>query len=39
MQRNWWIRDFTFEELRKLNVRQPALHRPQLLHNFKISKL
>jgi glycerophosphoryl diester phosphodiesterase len=37
---DWWIRDFTLEELKSLKVRQPRSNRPQLHSlNFKISTL
>lgn len=38
-EKNWWVRDFTYEELSKLVVKQPHKHRPQLPQHFKISTL
>lgn len=35
---DWWVRDFTVDELRKLRVRQKSSKRPQLRHqSFRIA--
>lgn len=37
---DWWVKDFTVDELRKLRVRQKSTKRPQLRNQiFKISTL
>lgn len=37
---DWWVRDFTVDELRKLRVKQKSSKRPQLRHQaFRISTL